>query len=108
MDQGLRLGYSNPKKPGRALLQVQACWGDHCQQMLTLRSIFLYLDRTHAISTAGVKSLFEMGLQLFRKHLAEHPEVWLGFFLSILVCRLQPFICHVVAGVPAPELSHRV
>ena len=59
-------------------LQVQACWADHCQQMLTLRSIFLYLDRTHAISTAGVKSLFEMGLQLFRKHLAEHPEVWLN------------------------------
>lgn len=57
------------------LLQVQTCWADHCQQMLTLRSIFLYLDRTHAISTAGVKSLFEMGLQLFRKHLAEHPEV---------------------------------
>ena len=43
--------------------------------MLTLRSIFLYLDRTHAISTTGVKSLFEMGLQLFRNHLAEHPEV---------------------------------
>ena len=46
--------------------------------MLTLRSIFLYLDRTHAISTAGVKSLFEMGLQLFRKHLAEHPKVLTG------------------------------
>ncbi|KAK9826788.1 hypothetical protein WJX81_000888 [Elliptochloris bilobata] len=57
------------------LQQVQACWADHCRQMLTLRSIFLYLDRTHAISTAGVKSLFEMGLQLFRNHLAEHPEV---------------------------------
>ena len=42
--------------------------------MLTLRSIFLYLDRTHAISTAGVRSLFEMGLQLFRSHLAAHPE----------------------------------
>lgn len=25
---------------------VQACWTDHCDQMLTLRSIFLYLDRT--------------------------------------------------------------
>jgi cullin-4 len=54
---------------------VQACWADHCQQMLTLRSIFLYLDRTHAITTAGVRSLFEMGLQLFRTHLAAHPEV---------------------------------
>ena len=25
---------------------MQACWTDHCEQMLTLRSIFLYLDRT--------------------------------------------------------------
>ena len=52
---------------------MQACWAGHCQQMLTLRSIFLYLDRTHAITTAGVRSLFEMGL-LFRTHLAAHPE----------------------------------
>lgn len=31
------------------LALVQACWGDHCEQMLTLRSIFLYLDRTYAV-----------------------------------------------------------
>ena len=43
--------------------------------MLTVRSIFLYLDRTYVISTTGVKSLFEMGLHLFRLHLATHPEV---------------------------------
>ena len=30
---------------GRALLQVQACWGDHCQQMPTLRSISPSLDQ---------------------------------------------------------------
>ncbi len=65
---------SAPRARG-AGAQVQACWADHCQQMLTLRSIFLYLDRTHAITTAGVRSLFEMGLQLFRTHLAAHPEV---------------------------------
>lgn len=28
---------------------VQACWADHCEQMLTLRSIFLYLDRTYVM-----------------------------------------------------------
>lgn len=56
-------------------LQVAACWKDHCDQMLIIRSIFLYLDRTYVISTSGVRSLFEMGLQLFGGHLAEHPEV---------------------------------
>ena len=25
---------------------VHHCWADHCNQMLTIRSIFLYLDRT--------------------------------------------------------------
>lgn len=43
--------------------------------MLIIRSIFLYLDRTYVISTSGVRSLFEMGLQLFGGHLAQHPEV---------------------------------
>ena len=43
--------------------------------MLTIRQIFLYLDRTYVISTSSVRSLFEMGLQLFGGHLARHPEV---------------------------------
>eukprot|EP00891_Asterochloris_glomerata_P003718 jgi/Astpho2/3718/fgenesh1_pm.00060_%23_12_t len=54
---------------------VNRCWQDHTSQMLTVRSIFLYLDRTYVISTTGIKSLFEMGLHLFRLHLATHPEV---------------------------------
>ena len=59
----------------RFLSQAVAVWNDHCEQMLMLRSIFLYLDRTFVISTSGVHSLFEMGLQLFRAHMARHPEV---------------------------------
>ena len=43
--------------------------------MLTIRQIFLYLDRSYVIAASGVRSLFEMGLQLFRTHLAAHPEV---------------------------------
>ena len=30
----------------------QTCWSDHCEQMLTLRSIFLYLDRTYVMQVA--------------------------------------------------------
>ena len=73
----------NPKNPltlttsrsAARCAQVAACWQDHCEQMLTIRQIFLYLDRTYVISTSSVRSLFEMGLQLFGGHLARHPEV---------------------------------
>lgn len=35
------------------LQQVQRLWADHCEQMLTIRSIFLYLDRTYVLATTG-------------------------------------------------------
>mmetsp|Transcript_1741 Transcript_1741/g.2670 ORF Transcript_1741/g.2670 Transcript_1741/m.2670 type:complete len:801 (+) Transcript_1741:58-2460(+) len=54
---------------------VENTWQDHCNQMLTIRSIFLYLDRTYVIQTANIKSLWDMGLQLFRRHLGDCPEV---------------------------------
>ncbi|GMH32280.1 hypothetical protein BSKO_00114 [Bryopsis sp. KO-2023] len=57
------------------LQHVDDTWNHHCSQLLTIRSIFLYLDRTYVLNTAGVKSLFDMGLQLFRVHLSVHPEV---------------------------------
>lgn len=56
-------------------MQVEKTWEDLSAQMLTIRQIFLYLDRSYVISATGVRSLYEMGLQLFRKHLAEHPQV---------------------------------
>mmetsp|Transcript_26420 Transcript_26420/g.74343 ORF Transcript_26420/g.74343 Transcript_26420/m.74343 type:complete len:737 (+) Transcript_26420:341-2551(+) len=62
-------------EPVLFLEHMSTCWADHCEQMLTIRSIFLYLDRTYVISSVGVRSLFDMGLQLFRTHLAAHPEV---------------------------------
>jgi len=57
------------------LTLVQACWTDHCEQMLTLRCIFLYLDRTYVMQAATKKSLWDMGLQIFRTHLSRRPEV---------------------------------
>ncbi|MBA0748077.1 hypothetical protein Gogos_004931 [Gossypium gossypioides] len=46
-----------------------------CDQMLMIRSIALYLDRTYVKQTPNVRSLWDMGLQLFRKHLSMAPEV---------------------------------
>jgi cullin-4 len=54
---------------------VQHTWDAHCNQMTTIRSIFLYLDRTYVIQSGNVISLWEMGLVQFRRHLEAAPEV---------------------------------
>ncbi|XP_004233125.2 cullin-4 [Solanum lycopersicum] len=54
---------------------VQRCWQDFCDQMLMIRGIALYLDRTYVKQTPNGHSLWEMGLQLFRKHLCLASEV---------------------------------
>ncbi|XP_031123798.1 cullin-4-like isoform X2 [Ipomoea triloba] len=54
---------------------VEKCWQDFCDQILTIRGIALYLDRTYVKQTPNVRSLWDMGLQLFRKHLSLASEV---------------------------------
>lgn len=54
---------------------VEKCWQDFSDQMLIIRSIALYLDRTYVKQTNGVESLWEMGLKLFEKHLSDNKEV---------------------------------
>ncbi|GER48901.1 cullin [Striga asiatica] len=54
---------------------VQKCWQDFCDQMLMIRGIALYLDRTYVKQTPNVRSLWDMGLQLFLKHLSIASEV---------------------------------
>lgn len=41
-------------------------WDTHCTQMRMIRDIFLYLDRTYAINEPTIKSIWDMGLVLFR------------------------------------------
>ncbi|CAN4123744.1 unnamed protein product [Withania somnifera] len=48
---------------------------DFSDQMLMIRGIALYLDRTYVKQTPNVRSLWDMGLQLFRKHLSLASEV---------------------------------
>ncbi|XP_015957880.1 cullin-4 [Arachis duranensis] len=54
---------------------VERCWQDLSDQMLMIRGIALYLDRTYVKQTTNVRSLWDMGLQLFRKHLSLCQEV---------------------------------
>ena len=49
---------------------VQTCWADHCEQMLTLRSIFLYLDRTYVMQVLNSRRVRELCLGAF--HLPAH------------------------------------
>lgn len=53
-----------------AFLQlVDQKWQDHCASMLTLRNIFLYLDRSFVLQTPSLRSIWDMGLELFRNDL---------------------------------------
>ncbi|KAL3376875.1 hypothetical protein AABB24_003343 [Solanum stoloniferum] len=54
---------------------VERCWQDLCDQMLMIRGIALFLDRTYVKQTPNGHSLWDMGLQLFRKHLCLASEV---------------------------------
>jgi hypothetical protein len=61
--------------PTAFLEQVSSMWEDYCSQMLLIRSIFLYLDRTYVMGLPGLRSLVDTGLVSLRQHLAAHPKV---------------------------------
>ncbi|XP_063315755.1 cullin-4A [Pelobates fuscus] len=50
------------------LKKVNKCWMDHCRQMIMIRSIFLFLDRTYVLQNSMLLSIWDMGLDLFRSH----------------------------------------
>ncbi|XP_068124186.1 cullin-4A isoform X2 [Hyperolius riggenbachi] len=50
------------------LRKVNLCWKDHCRQMIMIRSIFLFLDRTYVLQNSMLPSIWDMGLELFRSH----------------------------------------
>ncbi|CRK95544.1 CLUMA_CG009009, isoform A [Clunio marinus] len=57
------------------LKKVNECWQSHCQQMIMIRSIFLYLDRTYVLQNPTVHSIWDLGLELFRDHIAVNNTV---------------------------------
>ena len=46
---------------GSFLAHVDRVWQEHCEQMNTVRNIFLYLDRSYALQTPGIRSLWDLG-----------------------------------------------
>lgn len=65
------------------LALMDSCWQDHCSQMHMLRSIFLHLDRRYVIQTPA-RSIWDVGLALFRQHVVSHPEVQQRVVQSLL------------------------
>jgi cullin 4 len=58
------------------LSQTERAWEDYCQQTLAVRSIFLYLDRTHVLQSAGsLKSIWSLAMHLLRSCLESKPQV---------------------------------
>lgn len=57
------------------LKRMNEKWRSHCDQMLMIRSIFLYLDRTYVLQTPQVLSIWDMGLDLFRHYLLHYTLV---------------------------------
>ncbi|XP_048396253.2 cullin-4A-like isoform X1 [Stegostoma tigrinum] len=50
------------------LKKINTCWQDHCRQMIMIRSIFLFLDRTYVLQSSMLPSIWDIGLELFRTH----------------------------------------
>ncbi|XP_038604559.1 cullin-4B isoform X2 [Tachyglossus aculeatus] len=57
------------------LKKIDTCWQDHCRQMIMIRSIFLFLDRTYVLQNSMLPSIWDMGLELFRTHIISDQKV---------------------------------
>nr|XP_055101100.1 cullin-4A isoform X3 [Symphalangus syndactylus] len=57
------------------LKKINTCWQDHCRQMIMIRSIFLFLDRTYVLQNSTLPSIWDMGLELFRTHIVSDKMV---------------------------------
>ncbi|XP_033368945.1 cullin-4A isoform X21 [Parus major] len=40
------------------LKKINKCWQDHCRQMIMIRSIFLFLDRTYVLQNSVLPSIW--------------------------------------------------
>uniref|UniRef100_A0AAZ3RN08 Cullin family profile domain-containing protein n=1 Tax=Oncorhynchus tshawytscha TaxID=74940 RepID=A0AAZ3RN08_ONCTS len=57
------------------LKKIDKCWQDHCRQMIMIRSIFLFLDRTYVLQNSMLPSVWDMGLELFRFYIISDMKV---------------------------------
>jgi cullin-4 len=84
------------------LTRMQEAWSTHTSQMLMVRNVFIYLDRTYVRDSQGVKSLWDVGLHLFRQALMDTGDV-----LPKIVAGIVMQCCTERSGEPVdrPMLS---
>lgn len=63
-----RLLEENTPNHTAALNHMDRAWQKLCYQTTFIRSIFLYLDRTYVLQTAGLLSIWDLSLSLFKEH----------------------------------------
>ncbi|KAH7728259.1 cullin-4A [Aphelenchoides avenae] len=48
------------------LQSLNALWLEYCNQMIMVRSVFIFMDRTYVLHNAAMYSLWDAGLEIFR------------------------------------------
>lgn len=74
------------------LQAVEKVWSHHCDMMLTIRNIFLYLDRSYAMlhqnqftsNNVLILTICEMGNYYFKQHLAQRKDIEDRIILALL------------------------
>lgn len=56
--QNIKTFFSNTLDKLVYLKKMDECWQSHCRQMIMIRSIFLYLDRTYVLQNPTVHSIW--------------------------------------------------
>jgi cullin-4 len=57
------------------LEEIKNAWNSYCKEMILIQSIFLYLDRTFLMQKHELKSIWETGLDLFRREILLDREI---------------------------------
>ncbi|EFO23722.1 hypothetical protein LOAG_04763 [Loa loa] len=57
------------------LQNLNVLWLEYCEQLINIRSVFLYLDRTFVLHNPTVISLWDMGLEIFRDEVMDNESV---------------------------------
>jgi cullin-4 len=80
------------------LSRVDSLWAEFSSQLLLIRMIFTYLDRTYCLQESQVEGVWPAGLRLFMVNIPAHPEV---------ERRLAPGLISLVEGERAGEAVDR-
>lgn len=59
------------------LNDLSSTWEMYCQQLLLIRSIFLYLDRTYKVQNSSFVTIWDMGLDAFRSNIVCSKDIGL-------------------------------